>query len=256
MLNGLALDDALRWTERLTGLAIFVGTLELLALRRHCSDDGIWRWRTLQPELPWLAPLLAYRPFVAVLFLQAATAMALMAGAGRGTALVLWITSLLVCLRFRGTFNGGSDAMQMVLLSALVLAQWDPSRPVLVQAALLYIAVQLTLSYVLGGIAKWRQAEWRRGTALAAFVESPQYGVPPMLQRLLRRPRISMAASAGILLFECAMPVAWFSTATALVVVGMAFGFHLANVALFGLNRFLLLWTAAYPALLYAASRS
>lgn len=246
--------DALRWTERLVALALIVGTLELLARRHLFSDTGIWRWTTLRRELPWLEPVLAYRSFLAVLGVQLIGAILLLAGVRQGTAPLLWITTLLVCLRFRGTFNGGSDAMLMVLLTALSLAQLGVGHPVVGKAALLYIAVQSTLSYLIAGVAKLAHAEWRTGEALQELVQSRQYGVPAGVQRLLARRGLAGAATAGILLFECGFPLAWLGPRTGLGFVTAAASFHLANVAVFGLNRFLMTWVATYPALLYAAS--
>ena len=84
----LSLELALRWTERLTALAVALQSLELLRLRRSLADDGVWRWSILRDEharLPLLlralfAVLLPYRAFVVLLALRLPLAAALTAG--------------------------------------------------------------------------------------------------------------------------------------------------------------------------------
>lgn len=69
------------------------------------------------------------------------------------------------------------------------------------------------------------------------------------------RPRLLWAASWAVILFELVFPLALLNQAlliTALCVAGM---FHLANARLFGLNRFLWFWVAAYPSILWLQAR-
>ena len=252
----------LRLVEMVAAAAVIQGTLELLVTRRALADDGTWRWATLAPELRWLAPLLAYRPFLALLVARLALAALLLAGVRPGVAPALWITSLLVNIRFRGSSNGGSDMMQMVVLTALVVAHaagplgdWlgIPSG-VLVSAALLYVATQAMMSYFIAGVVKIINAPWRSGAALASFVATPHFGTPAALRRLLSGRTALLAASWSVMLFECLFPVAFLDPRLALVMVSIAGLFHLGNVAAFGLNRFLLTWAATWPAVVHASS--
>lgn len=245
---------ALRLVELLAAAAVMQGSLELLVTRRALSDDGTWRWPTLARELPWLAPLLAYRPFLVLLGARLVAAVLLLAGVHRGTAVVLWVTSLLVNIRFRGSSNGGSDMMLMVVLSALVVAQLGASSPLLVNVALVYIAAQATLSYFIAGVVKIVNAPWRSGAALASFLATPHFGTPAALRQVMSGRGALLAASWSVMLFECLFPVALLGPAPAIAMATIACCFHLGNVAAFGLNRFLLAWAATWPAVIYASS--
>ena len=141
-MNAPTVEVALWWMERLAGLAALQGTLELLVWRRHLRDDGTWRWETLSREMRWLAPLLRYRPFIGILSLRLACAALLLAGVRGATVPVLWLASLLVNIRFRGSTNGGSDMMGMVVLTGVGVAHVGASAPVVVQGALVYVAAQ------------------------------------------------------------------------------------------------------------------
>lgn len=254
-----SLPAAVAWTERLTGLALLLQTIELLQLRRAWSDDGIWRWGLLAPEhrslaapLRWvLAQLLPERRFALLLGLRALAAAALGLGLGRGLAPFLLVTQVAICVRFRGTFNGGSDMLSVVLLGALSLAQLFATSRAAQTAALLYIAVQLTLSYFMAGLAKLRHAEWRTGGALASFVGN--YAAPRWLARALGgRARLALS-SWGVLGFECGFPLAWSGPSACALLMGMGLCFHLGAWLLFGLNRFVFAWAAGYPALYWCS---
>ncbi len=245
---------ALRLVEVLAAVAVIQGSLELLVTRRALSDEGTWRWPTLAREVPWLSPVLAYRPFLAVLGARVITAVLLLAGVHGGTAVVLWVTSLLVNIRFRGSSNGGSDMMLMVVLSALVVAQLEATSPVLVNVALVYIAAQATMSYCIAGVVKIINAPWRSGDALASFLATPHFGTPATLRRVMSGRGALLATSWSVMLFECLFPVALLGPAPAIAMVTIACLFHLGNVAAFGLNRFLLAWAATWPAVIYASS--
>ncbi|MCC6930195.1 MAG: hypothetical protein IT359_14515 [Gemmatimonadaceae bacterium] len=250
----LTAPATLRWMALLASLSVMQGTLELLAWRRHLADDGTWRWRTLSRELRWLSPLLAYRPFLMVLAVRVGCALLLLAGVHGATLPLLWITSLLANIRFRGSTNGGSDMMLMVVLSALTVAHLGASSPIVVQGALVYVAAQSVMSYFIAGVVKLIDAPWRRGVALASFVATPHFGTPIALRQLLSRPAVAFAASWAVILFECAFPLALTGARAAALFVALAACFHLGNVAAFGLNRFLLAWAASWPAVLHTAT--
>lgn len=245
-------DTALRLTALLTGLASALAAAELLLARRVLADDGVWRHATLAPELGPAAPLLTARGILVVVALQCVLGVALALGIAPWPAPLLLGTALLVQLRFRGPFNGGSDAMQVVLLLGLAVAHLG-GTPGATRLGLLYVAVQVTLSYAVAGVVKLVQPAWWRGDALGAALASPVYGAPSWAAALLDSPARRVAASALLIAFECAMPLAWLGPAWAMVLLPLGLAFHLVMAWVLGLNRFLWMWAAAYPALWWAA---
>ena len=157
---------------------------------------------------------------------------------------------MLIGVRFRGTFNGGSDTLSVVLLCALCLPQLLTGE-IAHKAALFYIAVQLTLSYVVAGVAKLRHADWRSGRALSSLIDA--YGAPRWLVRALDGAARVRLLSWGVLAFESAFPLAWSGPRACALFVGFGLCFHLGAWLLLGLNRFVFVWAAAYPALLWCS---
>jgi hypothetical protein len=57
--------------------------------------------------------------------------------------------------------------------------------------------------------------------------------------------------SWSVLCFECGFPVALLVPSVTLPWLAVGLLFHVANAYIFGLNRFVFAWLAAYPSLLY-----
>jgi len=252
---------AIAWTQALVALALVLQTLELLWLWRFWSDAGIWRYAVLAPEHRLLGPplrglcalSLPARSFGVLLCVRLLAALALGAGYSSGLGPLLLFTQVAICVRFRGTFNGGSDTFSVVLLTGLTLAQLFPGSLLAQKAALLYIAVQLSLTYFISGMAKLQHADWRSGRALANFLGSGRYGTPAGLVRVFSGPLRLSLVSWLVLVFECCFPLAWSGPRTCLAFIGLGLCFHLGTWLLFGLNRFVFAWAAAYPALYWCS---
>lgn len=250
-------STALGWTQRLTALALALQTIELLQLRRAWADDGIWRWELLAPEhhalfapvRSLLRSLLPARRFALLLWARLLAALAL--GVGFGAAPFLFVTQVAIGVRFRGTFNGGSDVMSVILLAALSLPQLSGGSELAQEAALLYIAVQLTLSYFVAGVAKLQHGEWRAGGALRALVGS--YGAPGWVVGALDGAGRLRWIGWSVLAFECAFPLAWSGPRACAILLGAGLCFHLAVWLILGLNRFVFVWVAAFPALCWCS---
>lgn len=247
-------SDCVLWSERFLGFALLLQTLELLQLRRAFADSGVWSWPVLAAELGVLpAPLrclMPYPVFITVLTLRLALAPLLMLGLS-WAAVPLLLSQLAIAARFRGTFNGGSDYMSVVVLLGLSGAACFSGSPLVVKASLAYVCVQLVFSYFIAGSVKLARREWRSGAALVELLASNRYGTPGWLVRLVRRPALARPLGYGLLLFECGFPLALLGPRVAVVFSICGALFHVGNVVAFGLNRFLFAWLAAYPALFY-----
>jgi hypothetical protein len=238
------------WMIRLGALATAIAALELMVVHRAFSDTGVFRWSTLARDFPRAAaPLFSYRGTWLLLILQLGSALALPWLDNPAPAWLAFASSLAISIRFRGSYNGGSDSMLLVVLLAIALV-----RSNLVLAGLAYAAIQLVMSYAISGVAKLGDARWRDGTALRIVVRLPQYGVPASLAALLSRPSMRLA-SWGMLAFECGFPIALADRTACVILLGAGATFHFVNAVVFGLNRFLWAWIAAYPALLFWVER-
>ncbi len=255
-------SDAIGWSAHLIAFAILLQTIEFIPIRPLFREQtGIWRWSIIRDEfnsfpkvIRWgLDRLLGFHGFVMLLWLRffAAGAVVVFPWSKIPAAFpfFLLLSTLLICLRWRGTFNGGSDYMTVILTSALSAAQLAPENLKLTQACLWYIAIQCCFSYFFAGWAKLKQSDWRSGQILTYLADLPAYGTPERLKLLLNR--FGLVLSWSLILFECSFPLSLVDSRACLAFIPLAICFHLGNVYAFGLNRFLFAWAAAYPALLY-----
>jgi hypothetical protein len=196
---------------------------------------------------------LAWRGWRVVPLVQfiAATALALGVLPGPAAA-VIAITIYLEALSLDGPVNGGSDSMLFNLFGGLAAAAWPGAPEQLREGALLYVAAQVTLSYVRAGLVKARQPTWWNGSALAQFARLPAYGVPSWVPN---EAGVLRAVGITVILAELAAPLAWTGPRAAVVVISAAIVFHTGAAIVFGLNRFLWAWSAALPSLWFAAMR-
>lgn len=273
--------ETLLWTQRFIAIALIQQTLEMLKLRKCCAEGGIWRWSILQSEFivfprfiqRFLSFALSDTHFQYLLFLQLACSTLLLFTSQPMLMLFLFMSASLIAMRFRGTFNGGSDYMTLIILAALTFAR---SWPRAVGPAIWYIGIQAGLSYFVAGLVKIKEPRWRNGRMLRDFLSLTNYTIPGRIQKLCQIGRTAKTptsvqlsgnfanslqsklpfflASWVVILFECLFPLAFLSPQVGWVFLFCGFLFHLGNVYLLGLNRFLFVWIAAYPAIYHMSA--
>ncbi|KMW60579.1 hypothetical protein AIOL_000741 [Candidatus Rhodobacter oscarellae] len=168
--------------------------------------------------------------------------------------LCLVALNLLQLQRFQGPYNGGSDRMSSLILWCLTAAHLAPS-PFWAELAMGYLAVQLTLSYFISGQVKLTNPDWRSGRALADVFAFSAYPVAENLRALALREGLLRGASWAVILFEVLFPLALLTQVSLLAALALGAAFHAANACFFGLNRFLWIWLAAYPSLIWLQTR-
>ena len=231
------------------GIATLIFALEDFSLRDVLgpSDPRAWaaQRREIDPRLVRrvLDVLYSQRGLTLTLAARAAASLGLIASLHAGDAVVLIAGQWLWSVRWRGTFNGGSDAMTLIVLIGTLIGSIDPSWQ---RAGMIYVAVHLVTAFVVAGLAKLRNPEWRTGRAPRIFASDAG----------LAKISTGVARCAGWLVigFECSFPAAVLHPTAAGLYTAAGMSFHLINAYVFGLNRFLLAWAAAYPALIALAS--
>ncbi|MFN8790421.1 MAG: HTTM domain-containing protein [Bdellovibrionales bacterium] len=251
---------ALELSAKILGLAFLFQGLELFVLSRQRVFQEVWSYSNIQGDwegVPFVTELLrlfVFSPagFSALLVVQLLAGSALFFEVHFWIIFLLFVSHLLVCFRFRGTFNGGSDMMLFVVLTGLLIGTWSPQEKFRM-AGEIYVAIHLFLSYFKAGLVKVRSADWRSGRALPAFLKRSLF---PEIRKagshLESRPGLTRLLAASVLAFELSVVLIPIFPQMAVGYCGMALTFHALNVRIFGLSRFLLVWSAAWPLALSA----
>ena len=252
MLSG---EWVIRWFECLGGLSLFLQCLEYARLTPCTDPGGVWSWPVQRADIPdepgWLKRLLdwLYQPRVykAQLAVRALASLALMVlGNHVVIATVLFIGTLLLLVRWRGAFNGGSDFMTLITVTGLMIAAWVGAftdEALGWSAGLGYVALQTLSSYFVSGWVKLKRPEWRSGEALTVFLNSGLYG-PLSSNSWFRRPRVALVCSWAFILWEGLFVAVLWHPAWTPAFVGVALLFHGLVFWFFGLNRFFWAWAA------------
>lgn len=256
----LSETEALLWIGRITGFSILIQTIEFFSLRRHfVGSQATWDWTIIKKDFEIFPHgfraifefLLRPQIFVGILGIRLILAMSALVVPGAWIFVLLWVSTLLICLRWRGTFNGGSDFMTLIVLLGLAVGYAKPVAALGSQVGLAYIAAQSCISYFVAGVVKLKSPDWRNGRALEIFLNRSICKIPNSLQRWVASPVPSMALSWGVMSFECLFPSVFLHPVVAWIGVGGGLIFHALNAWFLGLNRFFWAWASTYPALIY-----
>jgi hypothetical protein len=260
----LTLPQALRLTECLFAWSLAIQTIEFLRMRTATGDQGLWAWPLQRRDIP----LTRVRRLLDGLFMpqvhQLHLALRLLAAIalflqGGSLALMafLFLGNVLILIRWRGAFNGGSDFLTLVVLTGLLMAhaldRWFGAE-LAIQAGLWYICIQAVTSYFMSGAVKALQPEWRSGRAMTIFLNSAIYGPLP-LRHPLRRPAWALLGSWTFIIWECVFPLALVDVTYAVAFCAVAMVFHFLVFWFFGLNRFMWAWMASFPAIIWCAGQ-
>lgn len=225
----------MNWVETLIAWAVSLQALEQILLQRRLHDGDPW-------QTTWMSGPL----FSATQWLRFFVAIACLVYSWLPAFLILFLTTYLVSVRYRGTFNGGSDTVTLHVLGAVIVAQAFPQFK---SEAQFYIVLFVALSYFVAGLAKLLTPVWRDGSALTQFLLFSNAAFPNRFTESVRRnPNRVRKWAWFVTLWECLFPIGLLLPSTMGVFLSVGVLFHLLNFYFFGLNRFFWAWLAAYPA--------
>lgn len=247
-------------TLGLISLFFLFSSLELLKLSSQPEFFKIWNYQHLQNDLMNGIPLpkkltnllFSNQSFKWILFLQLTLSILLIPFSSPWIVATMFILHLIVCTRFRGTFNGGSDMMAFVLLTgALIFTSFE--SPESSRFGFLYIAIHTIYSYFKAGYSKVVQKDWRSGRALPRFLKRSLY---PDIQKLSvwlsNQKTISLLACWTVITFEIMILLLLLFPNLISIYFLISLGFHFSVFLMFGLNRFFWIWLAAWPSIFYS----
>jgi len=254
--------SAIYWTKQFIAFAVILQTIELIKIKDAYSDTGVWRWQDLKKEFKIFSKFhqqvleyfLSTKNFILLLKFRIILASVLLFYTNSLILVLLLITTVLIALRWRGTFNGGSDYVTVLILSALTLGSFFSYSEKVSIAILFYIAIQVVSSYFIAGLVKLRKANWRSGLALKGFISSTIFNDNRFTKFISGNSILLLFFSWVLIIFEISFVFTLFDPIICLCFLGLALFFHVGNFYIFGLNRFIFAWLSCYPALYFCST--
>jgi len=163
---------------------------------------------------------------------------------------LLLVTTVLFGIRHHAGLNGTYHVSLVVLLGIL----WASitTSTLAVTLAIGFVGFQTVLSYTLAGWLKLAVTDWRHGAILSDLADGEIWVTDNAARVLAGPPAVTKLLSWGVISFECLFPlvlVAPREIAIGLLAVGTVF--HAINAFAMGLNTFLVIYPATYPAIYY-----
>lgn len=227
--------------------ALLLQCCEMILISQKSSFLKIWSFQNLKSSLifkKFFERVYSKKGYQFLLSVQLILILALFAKPAHPLlVLAIAFIHLLICLRFRGLFNGGSDMMVFVIATGLIIGN---------KFGLFYIAIHTSYSYFKAGIVKVIQPSWRSGLAISQFFGTSLYSSFQRFEKHLQNQKpLGLILSYSVLAFELLIPLLFIFPKSAPIFFVLAIVFHIVNSIVFGLNRFFWIWLAAWPAILY-----
>ncbi|MEI6572999.1 MAG: hypothetical protein WCO61_05575 [Alphaproteobacteria bacterium] len=246
-------------------LSLIIQTIEFLTLSSSADVRTNWAWSVQRGDLSHASKFI--RGFFDFIFrdsvhsthlvLRLLFAMSLVWGVTLFSGIFLFLSTIILLIRWRGAFNGGSDFMTVCTVTGLLIvvtASQFVDEAKAWTAALWYVTIHSITSYFMSGAVKLLNGHWRKGVALTYFLDGGLYG-PLSENSLFRKPLIAILASWSFILWEMSFPLVLIDQQLAVGFCVIAFVFHLLVFRFFGLNRFVWAWTATFPAIIYCSGQ-
>ena len=256
--------DFIKISQIFISISVLVQSIEILFLTLNINKKSFhplinsWSWQNLKADFTFLSPFIQKilrkcfdEYFLFLIVGQIFFCLGLIFFGNFLFLCGIFIFNFIVCLRFRGSFNGGSDSMTFVVLIGLGITELRSIHPIFLDLGALYIAFQSVMSYFIAGIVKFKNSQWRSGFALSIFTTCSAYELPIRFKSIGTNKKLMMVLSWLIILWESSTPLWLVSKPSALIFIMIALFFHLSNFIFFGLNRFVFAWIASYPAILH-----
>lgn len=254
------LDFACEIIRKIAAVSFVLQSIEYLWIRNTFNDKGVWQLATIAPDYDFFPRLLRsvinvalrYDNFIKILLLRLILSVLLFFSGNLYFIITLLVINILTAIRWRGTFNGGSDYMSVIVLISLGISQLS-SEGTYQLAGVYYLCFHAASSYFFAGLVKIKNPDWRNGNALRSFITATIYSESAIVKSIANNRLFGKTISIVVISWELLFPLSLLHQYTAIAFLSLGVMFHLCNAYIIGLNRFFFIWLATYPALLYLA---
>lgn len=255
-----SIDSAYLYTKILTLFVFTIQFIEFLSLSTYLKENSVWAIDSRAPSSSKIKTIgqltlrlfTKYPNIIALIAFRQTLLLSVLILSKPIIYLLIIISSLMILSRWRGNFNGGSDAMSNILIVGLFLGSFGQGTS-WEHIGLVYIAIHLCISYFKAGWVKILRPEWRNGTVLNLLFKSSPYSSPLSVFNFILYSPYSQWTCVFVLVFELSFPLALVRPDFCITYILFGFLFHGMILYSFGLNRFFWSWLATYPSLYYTS---
>lgn len=245
----------------ISSIGVILSAFEWLSLRKHFTNSGIFSWEvrsiSLHPNLykslinfifkyPNINIIYCIQIIVAVLIFFTTSMPIFLATC----CSIIAIISILLNFRTKEGISGADKMTRLVMITGAIC--FLKATPLIINAGLTFISLQLILAYTTAGWVRLFVQTWRNGTDLGLILRQHTYSNEFIWAFTKNNKFILKVTALFILFFECTfficilLPSPFFYLYIALGVI-----FHIGNAIIMGLNTFVWSFLSTYPALIW-----
>lgn len=258
------IDLAYRMTSRIAGIAVIIGSLEEISLRKAYASGGVYDLRYIDAALRRRNAIHVRTRFethsrISTIWVVSRLIAALSLLLGPHTMVqmaVAWTVIALATVAVQGTHRlggeDGSDQMIAILAISFSIALIFGACPGVLEAGLYFIGAQSVLAYTTAGVAKLLSPEWRNGMAVRGILSTRSHGTRWAATVVQQSPVLQYALCWSTIIFEIGFVSALFlplPLLVALLVIGVMF--HASIAVVMGLNGFFWAFVSTYPSAIF-----
>lgn len=248
----------------LMSIGILIDTIHsLFYYQKYYSSQGIFHIDIIHNKrdkglfsriLSFLIPVINERVFVYILLVRLVLSIGLIISPQKFSSLIFVVFILQLLFNVRNKLGlSGADQMRTIFLFGLSVMSFPSAA--FFNIGMLFIIVQLYISYFFTAYNKFISPVWRKGSALILVFNNDLFG-NKFIQNLLVKSgmNINKCLCWGIILFQLTFPVFGSISYTVPFILAAGIMFHLALAATSNLNDFFWTFVSAYPLVYYFAN--
>jgi hypothetical protein len=254
------------YTIILLSIGLFIKSLEYIVVIKLFSKGSIFDYSVIGIDLFQLSKLGSFFKVIyskkGVLLLSLISILTVLAVFFTRFQSILFYIALGILLLvnlilyYRHSYGlDGADQMSLLIIITILLCFLINQNDLVGKIGLFFIALQLSISYIVSGIAKLFSEKWRSGTAIQGILSTYTYGTAFTRNWLTKNKSLCKIICWTTILMETLFPISlFFGSDITLIFLGFGFLFHLSIAIVMGLNDFVWSFCAAYPAYYYLST--
>lgn len=262
----LNINDTIFYIILFTAIGIFVDTIEKIFAFKEYQKEGFLSWTSFRTNKYFSHKLKIFLPLLDIIFSDAVW-LAIIFFRLFCATLILFVSNQAInisCIIYL-LFSGGlvnlrhapfgaetQNRFSLTILLALLIAHLLPT-PKTQHICIWFIALQLCFTYFTAGIYKIKNNEWKNGNGFINVVQNTQFNLSKgIVKYFTKHLFLGKLINWNVIIIECLFPLVIFLT-TPFHYFFLTWGllFHLLIAFFLRINKFMWIWFACYPSILY-----
>lgn len=242
-------------------IGIFLDTVHSLYFyQKYYSKTGLFNLEIIRNKdsksifskiLIFLNPLINEKTFYIVLLLRVLLSVLLIFFPHKFSFLIFFVFLLQLLFNIRSKLSlSGADQMRTILLFGFSIMSLNAKD--YYNIGVLFIVIQMYVSYFFTGYNKLKSSSWNRGKGLILVMNNDLFGNRTIQKFLIDRGRVfNIILCWGIILFQLLFPLFASMQWSMYYILIIGVIFHLSLAVISNLNDFFWIYISAYPIIIY-----